>query len=56
MYYVLLGVHTTYTRNNKGQKCEGNCGLWVLNEMIKNIYILKIWKKIVGVVWELHAK
>ena len=21
-----------------GQKCEGNCGLWVLNEMIKKIY------------------
>ena len=21
-----------------GQKCEGNCGLWVLNVMIKNIY------------------
>ena len=26
--------HTTYTRNNMGQKCEGNCGLWVLNEII----------------------
>ena len=26
---------TTYIRNNMGQKCEGNCGLWVLNEMIK---------------------
>ena len=26
--------HTIYTRNNIGQKCEGNCGLWVLNEMI----------------------
>jgi hypothetical protein len=21
-----------------GQKCEGNCGLWVLNEIIKIIY------------------
>ena len=30
--------HTTYNRNNIGQKCEGNCGLWVLNEMIKKIY------------------
>ena len=26
--------HTIYTRNNMDQKCEGNCGLWVLNEMI----------------------
>ena len=25
--------HTIYTRNNMGQKCEGNCGLWVLNEI-----------------------
>ena len=29
------GCHTIYTRNNMGQKCEGNCGLWVLNEVIK---------------------
>ena len=41
--------HTTYTRNNMGQKCEGNCGLWVLNEMIKEIYP-EILKKIVGAV------
>ena len=27
--------HTAYNRNNMGQKCEGNCGLWVLNEIIK---------------------
>ena len=25
-----------------GQKCEGNCGLWVLNEIIKNIYPEKV--------------
>ena len=25
--------HTIYIRNNMGQKCEGNCGLWVLNEI-----------------------
>ena len=31
----------SHIRNNMGQKCEGNCGLWVLNEMIKK-YILKI--------------
>ena len=27
-------VHTTYTRNNMVQICEGNCGFWVLNEII----------------------
>ena len=31
-------VHTTYSRNNIGQKCEGNCGLWVLIEIIKETY------------------
>ena len=30
--------HTIYTRNNMGQKCEGNCGLWVLNEILKKTY------------------
>ena len=30
--------HTTYTTNNMGQKCEGNCGLWVLNEKIFKKY------------------
>ena len=29
---------TTNIRNNMGQKCEGNCRLWVLNEMVKKIY------------------
>ena len=38
-----------------GQKCEGNCGLWVFNEMIKNINPENL-KKIVGAVWELPAK
>ena len=37
--------HTTYSRNNMGQKCEGNCGLWVLNEIIKNIYPENMKKK-----------
>ena len=37
-------THTIYTRNNMGQKCEGNCGLWVLNEILKK-HILKVWKK-----------
>ena len=35
-------IHTTYARNNMGhQKCEGNCILWVLNEIIEK-HILKI--------------
>ena len=33
------------------QKCEGNCGLWVLNEIIKEIYPENL-KKIVGAVWD----
>ena len=37
------------------QKCEGDCGLWVLNKMIKKIYTESL-KKIVGAVWELPAK
>ena len=51
-----MKYHTTYTsRNNMGQKCEGNCGLWVLNEIIKKIYPENL-KKIVGAVWKLPAK
>jgi hypothetical protein len=38
-----------------GQKYEGNCGLWVLDEMIKKIYPGNL-KKIVGAVWKLSAK
>ena len=45
----------TYSRNNIGQKCEGICGLWVPNEIIKKIYPENL-KKIVGAVWELPAK
>jgi hypothetical protein len=29
-----------YTRNTMGQKCEGNCGFWVLNEIIKKSNLL----------------
>ena len=47
--------HNTYTRNNMGQKCEGNCGLCVQNEIIKKTYTENL-KKIVGAVWELPAK
>ena len=32
-----------------GQKCEGDCGLWVLNEIIKKMYPENL-KKIVGAV------
>ena len=38
-----------------GQKCEGNCGLWVLNEIVLKIYAESL-KKIMGAVWELLAK
>ena len=34
------------------QKWEGDCGLWVLNEIIKKIYTESL-KKIVGAIWEL---
>ena len=37
-----------------GQKCEGNCGLWVLHEILKKTYPENL-KKIVGAVWELPA-
>ena len=33
-----LCSHTAYSRNNMGQKCEGNCALWVLNEIVKRVY------------------
>jgi hypothetical protein len=48
------GPHTTYSRNNMGQKCEGNCGLWVLNEIIKTKYPENL-KKLAGAVRELPA-
>ena len=38
-----------------GQKCEGNCGLWVRNEILKKTYPENL-KKIVDAVWELPAK
>ena len=36
-------------------KCEGNCGLWVLIEILKKTYPENL-KKIVGAVCELPAK
>ena len=47
--------HTIYTRNNMGPKCEGNCALWVLNEILKKTHPENM-KKIVGAVWKLPAK
>ena len=59
MYHSLVWpgktFHTTYSRNNMCQKCEGNYGLWVLNEIMKRMYPESL-KKIVGAVWELPAK
>ena len=37
------------------QKWEGDYGLWVLNEIILEIFAESL-KKIVGAVWELPAK
>ena len=37
------------------QKWEGDCGLWVLNEIIGKMYTESL-KKIVEAVWELPAK
>ena len=48
-------LHTIYTRDNMDQKCEGNCGLWVPNEIFKKSYPESL-KKIVGAVWESPAK
>ena len=39
-----------------GQKCEGNFGLWVLNEILKKKTYPENLKKIMGAVWELPAK
>ena len=38
-----------------GQKCDGNCGLWVLNGIIRKHYPENL-KKIVRADWELSAK
>ena len=54
--YVDFLKNTTYSRNNMGQKCEGNCGVWGFNEIIKRKYPENLKKKIVGAVWELPAK
>ena len=51
MYLLIWSLptnHTIYSRNDRGQKCEGNCGLCVLNEIIKKKNILKIKKSTEG--------
>ena len=53
--YVRNPLHTAYNWNIMCQKGEGDCGLWVLNEIIKKMYT-ESSKKIVGAVWELPAK
>ena len=53
--YRIVVSHTIYIRNNMGQKCEGNCGLWVLHEILKETYPENL-KKIVGAIWELPAR
>ena len=55
MFENCESAHTIYTRNNMGLKCEGDCGLWVLNEIIKKRYP-EYLKKMVGAVWKLLAK
>ena len=35
---ILYVLHTTYSRNNMCQKCGGDCGLWVLHEIILKTY------------------
>ena len=55
LYFSSLFVHTTYTRNIMCLKCGGDCGLLVLNEMIKKIYPENL-RNIVGALWELPAK
>ena len=44
-YYIFAKIrHTTYSWNIMCQIWEGDCGLWVLNEILfKNM--LKVWKK-----------
>ena len=44
-----MTTHAIFTRINMDQKCEGNCGLWVLNEILKKTYPENL-KKIVGAV------
>ena len=56
IFYALPVVcHATYIRNDMGQKCEGNYGLWAPNEVIKKIYPENL-KKIMGALWELPAR
>ena len=53
--FVDLPTHTPYSRIIMWQKWEGDCGLWVLIEIVLRKYAESL-KKIVGAVWELPAK
>ena len=53
--FTNITVHPPYSWNIMCQKWEGDCGLWVLNEIILKRYAESL-KKIVGAVWELPAK
>ena len=53
--YAKVSAHTPYNWNIMCKKCEGDCGLWVPNEIIFKKYAESL-KKIVGAVWELPAK
>ena len=48
-------IHTAYSWNIMCQKWEGDCGLWVINEIISKKYAEGL-KKIVGAIWEFPAK
>ena len=51
-----LNVHTpTIPEILCVKKCEGNWGLWVLNEILEKTYPENL-KEILGAVWELPAK
>ena len=54
-YEPFLTKHTAYSWNIMCQKWEGDCALWVPNEIIFKKYAESL-KKIVGAVWELPAK
>ena len=48
-------LHTAYSWNIMCQKWEGDCGLWVLNDIILERYAESL-KKIVGAILEFPTK
>ena len=58
IFFTILKAVSTYTppiAEIMCQKWDGDCGLWVLNEIIFKKHSESL-KKIVGAVWELPAK